>query len=683
MRCMHEIYLRLPALGCTVLAGVATALMILSSTSCSFLKVKYAPNAPKDGIIISDFEDNVDLFRKYNIGLYCPSYYETDDDLMWKLARGFVIASGVLMLLTLSLSVGLSTCVDPSCENWKALTIIAISTAGLEIPIFLLYNIKPCKEESIECSAGSGFFLQLYSVIVIASLTIVTLCFNYPEWRDQIEGWKIKDRGVFVEDYYDYDVEPDDFVNSERAHDTREVLQRYSDSPHRVKSKIVPIHEDERTYEVAKDKKQVRKRFFRKGKSKAVDELYLMLDDIESGISDSPREYVHHKSLIDDDSIQNEDDFEEDLHQAYHKPTVKGTPETESLHATQYSDSPDRKKILGEDLPPSTPISPNLKTRSFKKGAENVTYVVLTDSDNEDDTHEDTNVIQFTPPEIKSDNGYANQQESSFTSADEDATDKYAASDVLDTSEKLDGVQVIEVTSGESQFVPTMRSSVPSLTASQSVSDDYQSIHVISDDENDDSNKEYDDFDDKGILKEHDDTQSLLQDLRLQPSDQDVEPPKYPIQHAKKDKKTKESSAVDIVASHSPAHHHLNALIANLSFFDAHTSYKHMKSSDDDINNSVDDQKWHDVLDSMSEDYVSNSGLHSRIEKDIDDEVSHQMMVEKLLAKHLQPKNLDDDMAQTEQTSQADTNPINAVVTDDEESVEIASETLYDNEVEV
>jgi hypothetical protein len=85
----------------------------------------------------------------------------------------------------------------------------------------------------------------------------------------------------------------------------------------------------------------------------------------------------------------------------------------------------------------------------------------------------------------------------------------------------------------------------------------------------------------------------------------------------------------------------------------------------------------------MSEDYVSNSGLHSRIEKDIDDEISHQMMVEKLLAKHLQPRNLDDDMARSEQTSQADTNPINAVVTDDEESVEIASETLYDNEVEV
>lgn len=683
MRCMHEIYLRLPALGCTVLAGIATALMTLSSTSCSFLRVKYAPNAPQDGILISDPENDIDLFGKYNIGLYCPSYYESDDDLMWKLARGFVIAAGVLMILTLSLSVGLSSCVDPSQENWKALTIVAISTAGLEIPIFLLYNIKPCKEESVECSAGSGFFLQVYSVIVIASLTIVTLCFNYPKWRDQIEGWKIKDRGVFFEDYEDYDVEPDDFMSLERARNTREVLQRYSDSPHRVKSRIVPVHEDQSTYEVTRDKKQVKKRFFRKGKRKAVDELYLMLDDVESGISDSPREYIHHKSLIDDDSVENEDDFEDNLHQAYQKTIVKDTPETESLNATQYSDSPDRKKILGEDLPPSTPISPNLKTRSFRKGAENVTYVVLTDSDNENDVHEDGNAIQFTPPEIKSDSEYANQKESSFNTADEDVSDKCNVTDVPDTFGKLDGVQVIDVTSGESQFVPAVRSSVPSLTASQSISDDYQSIHVISDDENDETNNEYNDFDDKGILKEPDDTQSLLQDLRLHPSDQEVASPKYPIQHAKKSSKTKESTAVDIVASQSPAHHHLNALIANLSFFDTHTSYKHMNSTDDDINDSADDQKWHDVLDSMSSDYVSTSGLHSRAENDIDDEVSHQMMVEKLQAKHLKPRNLDDDMARTEQPAQTDADPINAVITDDEESVEIASETLYDDEVEV
>ena len=683
MRCMHEIYLRLPALGCTVLAGVATALMTLSSTSCSFLRVKYAPNAPQDGIIISDPENDVDLFGKYNIGLYCSSYYDAEDDLMWKLARGFVIAAGVLMLLTLSLSIGLSSCVDPSHENWKALTIIAISTAGLEIPIFLLYNIKPCKEESIECSAGSGFFLQLYSVIVVASLTIVTICFNYPEWRDQIEGWKIKDRGVFFEEYDDYDAEPDDFANSERARNTREVLQRYSESPHRVKTKIVPIHEDGPSYDDTRDKKQVKKRFFRKAKSKAVDELYLMLDDIESGISDSPREYIHHKSLIDDDSVQNEDDFEDEYHQAYHNAAGKETTKTESLNATQYSDSPDRKKILGEELPPSTPISPNLKTRSFKKGAENVTYVVLTDSDNDDDTHEDSNVIQFTPPEIKSDTGYANQQESRFSTTDEDVEFNPTASDTRNTFGKLDGVQVIDVTSGASEFVPEVRSSVPSLTASQSVSDDYHSTHMISDDENDKANVEYDDFDDKGILKEPDDTQSLLHDLSLQRSDQEVAPTKYPLQHAKKDTKTKTSTAIDIVASHSPAHHHLNALIANLSFFDAHSSYKHMKSVNDDVNNSVDDSKWHDVLDSMSEDCVSNSRLHSRFEDDIDDEVSHQLMVEKLQAKQLKPRNLDDYMAQTQRPLQTSAETVNAVVTDDEESVEIASETLYDDEVEV
>lgn len=137
MRCFHEIYLRLPALGCTVLASIGTALITLSCTSCSFLRVKYAPNSPQDGILVSGNTDDYDLFGRYNIGVFCSSYYDSDDDNMWKIVRGFTIAAAVFMIFTLSLSLGMSTCVDPSIENWRALTVVSISTAGMFLVLWI------------------------------------------------------------------------------------------------------------------------------------------------------------------------------------------------------------------------------------------------------------------------------------------------------------------------------------------------------------------------------------------------------------------------------------------------------------------------------------------------------------------------------------------------------------------
>ena len=239
----------MPAICCLILASGSLILSIGSATTCQFLKISYAAQSPEDGFLGNDKGDgegNVDTtstgsgsyrdanveadegldpnYDRYNIGIFCPSsvypYREaqSNPDPMWTLVRYFFIASFCLSGMTALLSIALSTVLRPTYRNWKVLSVIAVLTAGLQIPVFLFYTISPCQgggdddtnanggDEYGEstCSAGEGFFMLLWSALLLMTMTVLTQCFNYPRWREGMDEWKVKDRSLLQIYTYPY-----------------------------------------------------------------------------------------------------------------------------------------------------------------------------------------------------------------------------------------------------------------------------------------------------------------------------------------------------------------------------------------------------------------------------------------------------------------------------------------------
>ena len=205
---------RMPAISCAFLATASLALSIGTFTTCQFLKISHSAHTPEDGFLVSDsnIEEHEDYdYDRHNVGIFCPSVtYSRNDDLMWKLSRYFLIGSFGLLGLSVFVSWGIATFVQPTYRNWKCLSVVSILTAGLQIPVFLFYTIKPCQNTERSCSAGAGFFMLLWSVLFLTTLTVVTQCFNYPEWREDMERWKVQDRDNPLFDHHNtFDLEED------------------------------------------------------------------------------------------------------------------------------------------------------------------------------------------------------------------------------------------------------------------------------------------------------------------------------------------------------------------------------------------------------------------------------------------------------------------------------------------
>ncbi len=230
MGIFYIIFNRMPAIGCAMLASGSLALSFGVFRTCQFVKVSYSAHNPEDGFLISDGDEIQEsdeyIYDRYNIGLFCPSSaYTRDNDMMWNLARYFLIAAFALMGMSLILAWGVATIMKPTHRNWKALSVVSIMTAGLQIPVFLFFTIKPCQSGERECKAGQGFFMLLWSVMLLTILTITTLCFNYPEWREIEESWKVQEREHPLYDDYEDSSNTFDFdgINSPVAEEKQKM----------------------------------------------------------------------------------------------------------------------------------------------------------------------------------------------------------------------------------------------------------------------------------------------------------------------------------------------------------------------------------------------------------------------------------------------------------------------------
>lgn len=210
MRCFDVISQRYPPLGCALLSAAALSLSIRSATTCQFLKISYAAHAPnEDGFIVPDEvmgpdDINTNEMDKYRIGILCPSqYFSREGDIMWNLSRYFIIASFALLGISLVYSWGLSTCFRPTHCNWKVLSVVSILAAGAQIPAFLMYASQPCQLNNARCASSVGFFMLMWSIVLLVVITLLTQCFDYPKWRQEMERWKVKEHDYPIYDHED------------------------------------------------------------------------------------------------------------------------------------------------------------------------------------------------------------------------------------------------------------------------------------------------------------------------------------------------------------------------------------------------------------------------------------------------------------------------------------------------
>jgi len=186
---------RLPAICCALLCSGALGLTIGGAFTCQFLKINYDdPHSPwnYENLVSESNEKARSYSDTHEIGIFCTSAVNSSGDTIFMLAKGFEIVSLVIISILTIGACGLSTIIKPTAANWKALSVVAVVAAGAEIPVFLLYTSKSCQISEQECVAGKGFFMQLWSVILLMAVMVISQCFNYPEYHEVIDAWRAK-----------------------------------------------------------------------------------------------------------------------------------------------------------------------------------------------------------------------------------------------------------------------------------------------------------------------------------------------------------------------------------------------------------------------------------------------------------------------------------------------------------
>jgi len=180
-------YYRLPALTTACCSSMALILLALSGTTCTFLEVVANPGkalATPQGIYISE-----------DIGIMCKGdLYEIEGDSFWELSRIFLIISICLGSISTLISWLLATFVAPTSSRWKSMSILSALTAVLQVPIFLVFEAKPCSSFSgnQSCKISSGVFLLITSTVFWVVVTLLTQILDPPAWASELDAWRVE-----------------------------------------------------------------------------------------------------------------------------------------------------------------------------------------------------------------------------------------------------------------------------------------------------------------------------------------------------------------------------------------------------------------------------------------------------------------------------------------------------------
>lgn len=188
---------RLPALITAFMSSMAVLLAAFSGASCDFLVLPSTTMPPEGDSASMPPEE-----ASPSIGILCEhGYYDRNGDDMWELSRVFLIASLALGSLSAALAWAVTSYLPPTEMNWRGLSVLAAATAVLQVPVFFLFESKPCRDDYQDqgggqtCALGSGSYLLIASVVLDVAVTLCTQCTDPPMWALELALWRAPKHG--------------------------------------------------------------------------------------------------------------------------------------------------------------------------------------------------------------------------------------------------------------------------------------------------------------------------------------------------------------------------------------------------------------------------------------------------------------------------------------------------------
>jgi hypothetical protein len=186
---MVDLNARFPAIGMVCITTGALIMAIWGGTNCEFLEINAQP-----GTFLLQV-DGVEMEQdQAHVGVYCKNeIFDSNDDQLWQLSRVFFIISTIIGVIATALAWAFATYFPPTNKGWRLLSICSAFAAVFAVPVFLLFEAKPCTEFKFQqdCVFSTGSFIQIISVIAWTIGVAVTQCLDPPAWDE--ESWKIGD----------------------------------------------------------------------------------------------------------------------------------------------------------------------------------------------------------------------------------------------------------------------------------------------------------------------------------------------------------------------------------------------------------------------------------------------------------------------------------------------------------
>lgn len=662
MRITRAISNRLPPLSCAFLVSSSVVLTYFSSTTCEFLKISYTnPILPnEDGFIVTKDEIDTEFEEdKSSVGIFCQGYHDREGDLMWNLSWSFQIATFAFMSISLLLSWGLSLFVKPTFGKWKTLSVVSLLTAGLQIPCFLMYLSDVCRSNGAKCSAGKGFFMCLWSIIMMICVTVLTQFFDYPSWRYDMDFWKVdKDgnREMPLFDYEDaFDIEEPDFDQNDCQFEA--IHQRLNHG--REKQDVEDDCGDDDIHDSLPVQELGASRWRRWGKKDQGHGKFHMLQDAPNtdiasqclsgmscelplttrnyGLSSLLKEAEkdeHHDEIEDEDETDEQEDYTETRIVVHQDTNETSEDHTRNAQITVV----DLGKDDDKPIPPCSPGSP--RRRKMKKGKDVATYMTLEDDDY--DSHDESHLI-FTTKE--NDNAkesttltLMNKIESKVEESNKDIETNKIENDAdmqsTISSNIGDQVQIFDMTTGnEELLISKLAFDCAHSESTNTQNEKVKFVPVVSDDEKDDDEEasfetskeeEVEGVNAFTILDDlENDAVSLgFSNTRSRRGSSVCSRSKEPNQYNKEVKEEKTNVL--------PSDEHLANLLAKFTDQPAQQKFSQISDKESDCSG-----QWHDVLDGLNSDNdekdLSKQHLLSRSSStDFEDAHEHLEMMKAL-----------------------------------------------------
>ena len=193
---VHAFAHRLTALSMACLASAALIFCALSGLGCSYVEI-----GAFEGKSVGNAYGEV--FQNANtayIGVQCLSasdapFYDADGnvDRLWGYTRIFFYVGLGLGGVAALFAWMLGTCVRPTPNRWRILSILAALAAVFQIPMFLVVESDNCTFDISRqtCALSTGAYINVASISIWIVMTVWVQFLRAPRWDEEIDAWRV------------------------------------------------------------------------------------------------------------------------------------------------------------------------------------------------------------------------------------------------------------------------------------------------------------------------------------------------------------------------------------------------------------------------------------------------------------------------------------------------------------